>query len=86
VRLVGVEVVEQALHGRAHLGEAAVTDDGRPAMFDGSDVVAGIGLQLAAALGQADEFALPPDGREPLHHQSAVRSAARRQSDCGTAI
>src|ERR1700678_630424 len=45
VRLVGIQMVEQALHGGAHLGEGSHADDGRPLLFDRGYAVAGMGHQ-----------------------------------------
>ena len=54
--LVRVKMVEEALHGGGHVGEGLLADDGRPVVFDMGNAVAGVGLQLAAAFGQAYEF------------------------------
>ena len=56
MRLVGIQMVEQALHGGAHLGEGSHADGGRPLLFDRGYAVAGMGHQRTSPLGQADEF------------------------------
>jgi len=59
VRLVGIQLVQKALHGRTHLVEGGPANNGRPLFFDGGHPVAGVGHHTASACGQADEFGAP---------------------------
>ena len=56
MRLVGVQIVEQALHGGAHLVEGLRADNGRPLRFDRGHPVAGMGHDSTSPVGQADEL------------------------------
>src|ERR1700733_15665732 len=55
-RFVGVQIVEQALHGGAHPVEGLLADNGRPLRFDRGHTVAGMGHDSTSAVGQADEL------------------------------
>ena len=56
MRLVSIQVVEQALHGGAHLVEGLPAGDGRPLRFDRGHTVAGMSHDSTSAVGQADEL------------------------------
>src|SRR6202012_4024722 len=54
--LVGVQIVQQSLHGGPHLVEGLLADNGRPLRFDRGHPVAGMGHHSTSPLGQADEL------------------------------
>jgi hypothetical protein len=60
--LLGIQLIEQALHRGAHLGEGLPADGGRPLLFDGGHTVAGVGHHRTSPIGQADEFGAPVAG------------------------
>jgi len=56
VRLVGIQMIEQPLHGGAHLVEGPRTDDGRPLRFDRGHAATGMGHHGTSPFGKADEL------------------------------
>ena len=65
--LVSVQIVQQSLHGGAHLVEGLPADNGRPLRFDRGHPVAGMGHDSTSPVGQADELGASVTGiRLPL--------------------